>query len=196
MSSSSLGSLGFSQGQAETLAIFGKQFVCNWIRVSVSFIQFVIILIKGQNFETKISSSARIRKPGTLPELFWFLFFHKFYLILFDSAIRLQIIGFCFWCYQVLVWKNMYTSRGNNAYGQQSYAGQSAYGQNVSLYNSNSHRNFIGIRIGLVSVFWFSDSLGVVYCDVYSWDRVILQIQSEGLMGMCSFPWLRGIQQC
>ena len=28
----------------------------------------------------------------------------------------------------------MYSSRGSNAYGQQSYAGQSAYGQNVSLF--------------------------------------------------------------
>ena len=47
----------------------------------------------------------------------------------------------------------MYTSRGNNAYGQQSYAGQSAYGQNVSLH-TNLHCNFavfIDIRIGSVS---------------------------------------------
>jgi hypothetical protein len=67
--------------------------------------------------------------------------------------------------YQVCMWNNMYTSRGNNAYGQQSYVGQSAYGQNVSLYNLQCLLIFLLVEFQMliccVSWFGFSFQIGV-----------------------------------
>lgn len=60
----------------------------------------------------------------------------------------------------------MYSSRGSNAYGQQPYGSQSAYGQNVSLFrylciNQCNYFHFMFQLTVIVTCMFFNSSMYV-----------------------------------
>lgn len=68
----------------------------------------------------------------------------------------------------------MYSSRGSNAYGQQPYGGQSAYGQNVSFFRYfalirvNNCKFILSIRISICFVFCYVAFLVWVFLKLFN----------------------------